>query len=53
MSWQIFKQNLIQFANNPDSINDIDAVAKKWADEYDEAVKRGKDVLNQVSIKKR
>ena len=52
MSWQIFKQNLIQFANNPDSINDIDAVAKKWADEYDEAVKRGKDVLNQVSIKK-
>lgn len=51
MSWQIFKQNLIQFANSPDSINSIDVVAKKWADEYDAAVKRGKDVLNQVSIK--
>lgn len=52
MSWQIFKQNLIQFANNPESINDTSVVAKKWADEYDAAVKRGKDVLHQVSIKK-
>lgn len=51
MSWQIFKDNLLQFANNPDSINDTSAVAKKWADEYDAAIKRGKDVLNQVSIK--
>ncbi len=51
MSWQIFKDNLLQFANNPDSINDTSAVAKKWADEYDAAIKRGKDVLNQVSVK--
>jgi hypothetical protein len=51
MSWQIFKDNLLQFANNPDSINDTSAAAKKWADEYDAAIKRGKDVLNQVSIK--
>ena len=51
MSWDIFKNNLINFANNPDAINDIDVVAKKWADEYDAAIKRGKDVLNQVSLK--
>ncbi len=51
MSWQIFKDNLLQFANNPDSINDTSAAAKKWADEYDAAIKRGKDVLNQVSVK--
>lgn len=52
MSWQIFKNNLIQFANNPESINDTSIVAKKWADEYDAAIKRGKDVLHQVSLKK-
>ena len=51
MSWQIFKDNLLQFANNPNSINDTSAVAKRWADEYDAAIKRGKDVLNQVSVK--
>lgn len=52
MSWQTFKDNLLEFANNPNSINDTSTTAKKWADEYDAAVKRGKDVLHQVSIKK-
>jgi hypothetical protein len=51
MSWQTFKDNLLEFANNPASINDTADVAKKWADEYDAAIKRGKDVLNQVSLK--
>ena len=52
MSWQIFKDNILSMANEPGSISDIDKVAKTYAKEYDAAVKRGKDVLNGVSLKK-
>lgn len=52
MSWEIFKQNILVRANNPDSIKDIDTVAKLWATEYDACIKRGGDTLNKVAIKK-
>lgn len=52
MSWEIFKQNILVRANNPDSIKDIDTVAKLWATEYDACMKRGGDTLNKVAIKK-
>jgi hypothetical protein len=51
MSWQIFKDNILQYANNPDSIQDIDTVAKVWATEYDAAVKRGGDSVNRIAVK--
>ena len=50
MSWQTFKDNLVSFGNNPDNISDIDKVAKKWADEYDAAIKRGGDTINKIKI---
>jgi uncharacterized protein YcbK (DUF882 family) len=52
MSWEIFKQNILAKANNPDSIKDIDTVAKLYATEYDAAIKRGGDTINRVAVKK-
>lgn len=52
MSWQIFKQNILRRANAPDSIQDIDTVAKLYADEYDMCMKRGSDTINKVAISK-
>jgi hypothetical protein len=51
MSWEIFKQNVLRVANNPQSIDDIDIVAETYANEYDAAVKRGGDTVNLVSVK--
>ena len=52
MSWEIFKQNILRLANNPETIKDIDIVAKTFAIEYDSAVKRGGDTLHKVGVKK-
>lgn len=51
MSWEIFKQNILARANNPDSIKDVDTVAKLYATEYDAAIKRGGDTINKVAVK--
>lgn len=51
MSWDIFKQNILRVANNPDGISDIDSIAKLYATEYDAAIKRGSDTLNHISVK--
>jgi len=50
MSWDIFKQNIKRRVDRPETINDIDTVAKIYADEYDRAVKRGRDIINSVPI---
>ena len=52
MSWQIFKDNILNLSNSPESIADIDVVAKTYANEYDAAIKRGKDSLHQISLQK-
>lgn len=52
MSWEIFKQNILRRANSPESIQNVDTVAKLWATEYDACMKRGGDVINRVAIKK-
>ena len=52
MSWQIFKQNVLNVVNNPNSINDVDTVANLYATEYDSAVKRGSDTINQIGVKR-
>ena len=52
MSWQIFKDNILRYANNPDAIQDIDTIAKVYATEYDAAIKRGGDTLNKIAVKK-
>jgi hypothetical protein len=51
MSWQIFKDNILRYANNPEAIQDIDTIAKVWAIEYDGAVKRGGDSVNRIAVK--
>jgi len=52
MSWQVFKDNILRYANNPDAIQDIDTVAKLYATEYDAAVKRGFDTVNNTAVTK-
>lgn len=51
MSWEIFKQNMLRTLNSPESLTDLDVVADKWAKEYDAAIKRGFDTINQVTLK--
>lgn len=50
MSWSLFKANVIRKTNPYTNNNDINQIAKIWADEYDAAVKRGKDFLNFESV---
>ena len=53
MSWSLFKLNVLRKTNptgNP-SLS-IDQVATIWSDEYDAAIKRGKDFINLESIQK-
>lgn len=52
MSWQVFKQNILNVVNNPTSINDVNVVANLYATEYDSAVKRGNDTINLISVKR-
>jgi len=51
MSWDIFKQNILNVVTNPESINSTDSVAELYAKEYDAAVKRGSDNLFQSKVK--
>jgi hypothetical protein len=51
MSWDIFKRNVLRVMRNPQSINDIDLVARTFAVEYDAAIRRGGDTVNGVAIK--
>jgi LAS superfamily LD-carboxypeptidase LdcB len=50
MSWAIFKRNMSQFMSNPDAVKSSDDLAKILAREYEEALKRGYDQLNFISI---
>ena len=53
MSWSLFKLNVLRKTSptgNP-SLN-INQVATIWSDEYDAAIKRGKDFINLESIQK-
>jgi len=51
MSWELFKRNVIRKTNpNRNPSLDINQVATIWAEEYDAAVKRGKDFINLESI---
>jgi hypothetical protein len=52
MSWSIFKSNILIYASNPQLIDDSDTIAEIYAREYDSAVKRGRDSINQISIQR-
>jgi len=50
MSWEIFKNNILTYADNPKSIRSIDQLANLYAIEYDLAIRRGRDSLHGVSL---
>jgi hypothetical protein len=52
MSWSVFKASILTYASNPQLIDDSDTIAEIYAREYDSAVKRGTDFLNQTSIQR-
>lgn len=51
MSWEVFKQNILNVVTNPESINSTDTIADLYATEYDAAIKRGADILFQSKMK--
>ena len=51
MSWVTFKQNIVRMSESPESINNIDLVAKTYAEEYDACIKRGMDIISMASVK--
>jgi hypothetical protein len=51
MSWDIFKQNILNVVTNPETINSTDSMAELYANEYDSAIKRGSDNLFQSKVK--
>jgi hypothetical protein len=50
MSWTTFRKNILNMSNFPTGVTGIDAVAEKWAMEYDMAVKNGVDIMNFISV---
>lgn len=50
MSWQSFKDELKPYLDNPSSGKDIADFAKAFASAYDNAIKKGGDLLNRVAI---
>lgn len=52
MSWQIFRDNIQKVCDTPHNINNIDTIAKLYAVEYDAAIKRGGDLLNNIKVSK-
>lgn len=52
MSWSLFKRNVLRKTNpNTNPSLTVPQVAKVWANEYDAAVKRGKDFINLESVR--
>jgi GH24 family phage-related lysozyme (muramidase) len=51
MSWVTFKENIVRMSESPESINNIDLVAKTYAEEYDACIKRGMDIISMASVK--
>jgi hypothetical protein len=52
MSLEIFKQNMLSYMQNPQGIGSYGDFAKKLTTEYDMAVKRGFDTVNNIPIAK-
>lgn len=50
MSWDIFRRNILRYVSRPETIVDINVLARLWAREYDAAIKRGGDTVNGVPL---
>lgn len=49
MSWQIFKNRITDFQENNDNIT-IETYAETLTREYDRAIKRGRDTVNNIPV---
>ena len=52
MSWEKFRENVMNVVSKPENINNIDLVEETYAKEYDACIRRGGDVLNKIPIEK-
>jgi LAS superfamily LD-carboxypeptidase LdcB len=51
MSWDTFKQNILDVVTNPETTKSTDEIADLYAKEYDAAIKRGSDNIFQSKMK--
>lgn len=49
MSWNIFKERMVQFGRNQRSVDEGE-YAEKLVSEYDQCIKRGFDLVNQIPL---
>ena len=52
MSFQIFKQSMLSYMSNQESIESYNDFASKITKEYDMCIKRGLQTINQIPIQK-
>ena len=52
MSFAIFKQSMLSYMSNQESIESYDDFAAKITQEYDMCIKRGLQTINQIPIQK-
>ena len=52
MSFQIFKQSMLSYMSNQESIESYNDFAAKITKEYDMCIKRGLQTINQIPIQK-
>lgn len=52
MSLQLFKSNMLMYMQNQDAIQSSDDFAAKLVSEYDQAVRRGFQTINNIPIQK-
>lgn len=50
MSWEQFRQNVLNVVSQPENINDIKLVARTYATEYDACIRRGGDLINKIPL---
>jgi lysophospholipase L1-like esterase len=52
MSWELFRQNVLNVVSQPENINNIKLVARTYATEYDACIRRGGDLINKIPLVK-
>jgi hypothetical protein len=50
MSWNVFRNNILRISDSPNSIRNIKQVARMYTLEYDNAIRRGRDIMNNISV---
>lgn len=50
MSWKIFKSNIKRRVQKPETLQKIDDIVDLYTNEYDRAIRRGRDTINKTTL---